>query len=152
MGVEMQLVIFWIVVFAAMVVIELVTLGLTTIWFAGGALVGLFVSMTDVSFPVQMLLFLAVSFVLLILVRPWARKRFNHGRVRTNVQGLIGQTAVVTEDIDNVQAKGSASVQGQEWMARNVCDEPIAKGTQVTIREVRGVKLIVEPSGGQTAE
>ena len=80
MGVEMQLVIFWIVVFAAMVVIELITLGLTTIWFAGGALVGLFVSMTDVSFPVQMLLFLAVSFVLLILVRPWARKRFNHGR------------------------------------------------------------------------
>ena len=72
MGVEMQLVIFWIVVFAAMVVIELITLGLTTIWFAGGALVGLFVSMTDVSFPVQMLLFLAVSFVLLILVRPWA--------------------------------------------------------------------------------
>lgn len=145
MGFQLQEPVFWLIIFAAMVVIELLTLGLTTIWFAGGALAALFVSMTEVRFPVQMLLFLAISFVLLVLVRPWARKHFNHDRVRTNVQSLIGQSAVVIEEINNVQAKGRVMVRGQEWTARSVNEtELIPKNTRVTIREISGVKLIVE--------
>ena len=153
MGIELQLPVFWIIIFAAMVVLELLTMGLTSIWFAGGALVALFVSMTDVRFPAQMLLFLAVSFVLLILVRPWAKKRFNHGRVRTNVQSLIGQSAIVIEDIDNIQAKGRVSVRGQEWAARSVNDaESIPKDTPVKIRDISGVKLIVETVGEESKD
>lgn len=145
MGFQLQEPVFWIIIFAAMVVIEMMTMGLTTIWFAGGALVALFVSMTEVRFAVQMLLFLAISFVLLVLVRPWARKHFNHGRVRTNVQSLIGQIAVVTEDIDNIQSKGTVVVLGQEWTARSVNEtELIPKNTRVKVREISGVKLIVE--------
>lgn len=145
MGFELQEPVFWIIVFAAMVVLELLTMGLTSIWFAGGALVALFVSMTEVRFTAQMLLFLAVSFILLILVRPWAKKHFNHDRVRTNVQSLIGQEAIVTEDIDNLQARGRVSVRGQEWSARSVNDgEALKKGTPVKIRDISGVKLMVE--------
>lgn len=148
MGIELQPPVIWLIVFAVMVVVELATMGLTTIWFAGGALVAMFVSLAHASAPVQIVLFVVVSFVLLILVRPWARKHFNHDRIRTNAQSLIGQSAIVIEDIDNMKAQGRVLVRGQEWAARNVNEtEPIAKDTQVEIKSISGVKLMVEAKG-----
>lgn len=135
----------WLLVFVVMVVVELASMGLTSIWFAGGALAALFVSLPDTPVQVQIVVFLIVSFFLLLLVRPWARKHFNHGREKTNVQSLIGQSAVVIEEIDNVHAKGRVLIRGQEWSARNVREtECIPVDTQVRVQEISGVKLIVE--------
>jgi len=135
----------WLLVFVVMVVVELVSMGLTSIWFAGGALAALFVSLPDTPIQAQIVVFLVVSFVLLLLVRPWARKHFNHEREKTNVQSLIGQSAVVMEEIDNVHAKGRVLIRGQEWSARNLAEtERIPVDTQVRVREISGVKLIVE--------
>ncbi len=137
--------IFWLILFLVMLVLEAVTLGLTSIWFAAGTLAAMLLSFTRAGFLVQVIVCIAISVVLLILVRPWARERFNRRRTRTNAQSLIDQDGVVMEEIDNLKAQGRATVNGQEWAARNVTeDETIPVGATVTVREIRGVRLIVE--------
>ncbi len=135
----------WLLLFIVMVVVELVSMGLTSIWFAGGALAALIVSLPGTGVQVQVVVFLIVSFVLLFLVRPWAKRHFNHGRVRTYAQSLTGETAVVIDEIDNVHAKRRVLIRGQEWSARSAGEpECIPVNTAVRVREISGVKLIVE--------
>ena len=135
----------WLVVFVALVGIEVGTMALTTIWFAGGALAAFFMALAGLSFQVQMTVFLAVSFVLLIFTRPLAVKYVNKGTVKTNVDGLVGKKARVLEEIDNGSGAGTAVLNGQEWTARAVRDDlVIHKGETVIVKEIRGVKLIVD--------
>lgn len=135
----------WLIFLAVFVVVEILTLGLTTIWFAGGALAAFFVSLADVSIYVQVIVFLLVSFALLSLVRPLAQKYFNKDREKTNAQTLIGATAVVMEPIDNLKARGRVIVRGQEWAARNVNErELLEKDAHVRVTAISGVKLMVE--------
>ena len=93
----------------------------------------------------QITLFLSVSVVLLLFTRPIAMKYFNRDRIKTNAESLIGKQAIVTEEVDNLMAAGTVSVDGQEWTARNVMDGvKLPRGTIVIIRAISGVKLIVE--------
>ena len=135
----------WLVVFVALVGIEVGTMALTTIWFAGGALAAFFMALAGLPFQVQMTVFLAVSFVLLIFTRPFAIKYVNKGTVKTNVDGLVGKKARVLEEIDNGSGSGTAVLNGQEWTARAVRDDlVIHKGETVIVKEIRGVKLMVD--------
>lgn len=136
--------IFWLVVIVVMAVIEIVTLGLTTIWFAGGALAAFLVSLLGASVLVQSILFIVVSVVLLSFTRPWAVEYFNKDRARTNADSLIGETGIVLQEIDNLKAQGMVSVRGQEWTARAADNTVISKETQVEIVEISGVKLLVK--------
>lgn len=145
MGFQLEPTIGWLIILIAMVLIEVFTLGLTTIWFAGGALAAFLISFTKVGIPGQAILFLIVSFVLLLLIRPLARTRFNGQRVRTNAESLIGQNGVVMEPIDNLKAQGRIIVHGQEWAARTVKEgEVLEKDTLVEVISISGVKLMVE--------
>ena len=92
----------------------------------------------------QAALFVLVSVVLLAATRPLAVKFFNKDRTKTNVDSLIGKTAVVIEGIDNLNQKGRVSVNGQEWMARAVDGMPIPQNAQVEIVDIIGVKLLVK--------
>ena len=95
---------------------------------------------------VQIVLFLVVSALLLFFTRPVAVKYFNKDRVRTNVESLIGQQAIVISEINNLQGIGQVTVNGQEWSARSTNEEAtIPVGTVVVIERVSGVKLIVTP-------
>ena len=105
--------IFWLAVLILMVVIEAITLGLTTIW-SGGALAAFIAALVGAGIVVQVVLFFVVSFALLLGTRPFAVKYFNHDRARTNLESLIGAQAVVLEEIDNLQATGRVQVNGQE--------------------------------------
>lgn len=137
---------YWLIAFIVLLIIEAITLGLTTIWFAGGALVSSVAAMLGASVPVQVILFFAVSLVLLFVTRPIAVRYFNKDRVKTNAESLIGARGIVTETISNLEAKGLVQVKGQEWTARTASDSIIIeRDTVVTVREIRGVKLIVEP-------
>lgn len=137
--------IFWLILLAVFIVVEILTLGLTTLWFAGGALAALLVSIADGNIFVQVIVFLLVSFILLSMVRPLAQKHFNQDRIKTNAQTLIGMTAIVIEPIDNLRAQGRVTVKGQEWAARNVKEgEVLEKDSHVRVTEIRGVKLMVE--------
>lgn len=136
--------IFWLVLLILCIGIEVLTLGLTTIWFAGGALVAIFASLLYAPIFVQVILFFLVSLLLLFFTRPIAVKYFNRDRVKTNVESMVGRQAIVTSEIDNLQAVGQVTVNGQEWSARSVDDKVrIPAGTVVTVAAISGVKLIV---------
>lgn len=136
--------IYWLLIFVVLLVIEIFTMGLTTIWFAGGALVAFAAGVLGLGLPVQVILFIVVSVVLFVGTRPLAMKYFNKEREKTNADSLIGKQAIVTEDIDTLQAKGRVEIQGQEWSARTVqSDGKVAAGTVVVVEEIQGVKLLV---------
>ena len=140
--------IIWLALFVVLIVFEAVTTGLFTIWFAGGALIALLVSLFLDMWVVQMVVFLIVSFLLLYFMRPVAMRKFNAKRLKTNVEDIAGREAKVTELIDNLNASGTAILNGLELSARSVEDSvTIPVGERVLVREVRGVKLIVEPIG-----
>jgi len=139
-------VITWLVILVVLVVIELLTMGLTTIWFAGGALIGAILALFDIPVSIQIIAALIVSMILMFFTRPIAVKHFNKDRVRTNVESLIGHVAVVIGEIDNLKAIGQVNVGGQEWTARSTDDSVIIKpGTVVEIVNISGVKLMVKP-------
>ena len=135
----------WLVLVAVLLVIEAVTVGLTTIWFAGGALVAAVASWLGAGEIVQWILFLAVSLVLLIFTRPVAVKYMNRKVSHTNADSLIGKKAVVIQEINNLAQTGQVKINDLEWMARTENDDSvIPEKTIVVIRELEGVKLIVE--------
>ena len=137
--------VYWMILFILLLVIELLTMGLTTIWFAGGALVAAIACYLGAGIAVQILLFLCVSALLLIFTRPLAVKYFNKDTVQTNANSLIGKKAVVIQDIDNLAQTGKVRINDIEWTARTAEDGlSISKDAVVKIKEIRGVKLIVE--------
>lgn len=133
----------WLIILATLILIEFVTLGLTTIWFAGGALLAFIVSLFYDNLFLEVVLFLVVSLVLLFFTRPIVKKYFNTTRVKTNYAAMIGKEALVTTTIDNISGTGLAIVNGQEWTARSVDNTVIEKGTKVIVEDISGVKLMV---------
>lgn len=136
--------IFWLIVFVVLLIVEIATMGLTTVWFAGGALVAFLAAYIGFGVVVQVLIFLIVSILLLVLTRPLAVKFFNQERQKTNAESLIGQKAVVKEEINTLQATGRVEVNGMEWSAKTEESEIIEADTIVMIKGIQGVKLIVE--------
>lgn len=142
---DLSMTVIWLAILVALVVIELLTMGLTTIWFAGGALVATIVSLFGAPLAVQIILFLVASGFLLYFTRPLAVKYFNKDRVRTNAESLVGRQAIVISEIDNLQGIGQVNVGGMEWSARTRVDGvKLPVGTVTTILAINGVKLIVE--------
>jgi Membrane protein implicated in regulation of membrane protease activity len=140
----MQEVIFWLVLLIICIGIEVATMGLTTIWFAGGALVAIFAAVVGAPIWLQAIIFIVVSLVLLFFTRPIAVKYFNKDRVKTNVESMVGRQAIVISEIDNLQGIGQVTVGGQEWSARSAEDQAkIAVGAVTVVVAISGVKLIV---------
>ena len=136
----------WMALVIIFLVVELVTVGLTTIWLAGGALIAFILAAVGAGFWLQLIAFFVVSFVLIYFTRPYAVKYFNPRRTRTNSEELIGEVVKVIGRIDNRAAEGKALVKGLEWSARAVSDDMIIeKDTLVKVVRIEGVKLIVEP-------
>ena len=139
-----ELMILWLVVLIISIVVEIISLGLTSIWFAGGAIVALIFAAFSLPLWLQIVVFLVVSIVLMVFTRPIAVKYFNKDRVRTNVESMIGRQGIVISEIDNLQGIGQVTVGGQEWTARSEDDKKhLAVGAVVEVVAVNGVKLIV---------
>lgn len=135
----------WLAAMIILIVIEIVTVGLTTIWFAIGALVAIIVSMLGGGLMLQIAVFLLVSLGMLIFTRPFAVKYINSNRTRTNYEGVIGKVVRITQEVDNIAGKGCAVVNGQEWTVRAVDEgSKIAAGSLAKVVDIKGVKLIVE--------
>lgn len=136
---------FWLITMILFIGFELATMGLTTTWFALGALVALAVAAVGGPIWLQVIVFFAVSLLALFCFRNIAKEHFNRNRVKTNADSLIGKKGIVTEDISNLYATGQVTVSGQEWTARCVDDAvTLEKGEMVVIRSISGVKLMVE--------
>lgn len=139
--------IIWIALIIIFAVVEIITVGLTSIWFAGGAAVALILNLLGCNEVVQVVAFLLVSIVLLCFTRPWAMKYVKPRLVRTNYEEAIGQNVCLTEAVDNQKGTGTAVLKGQEWTARAAVDgETFEAGEIVSVKEIRGVTLYVVAS------
>lgn len=135
----------WLMAFVIFLVIEAASMALTTIWFAGGSLVGLVLCILGAGTKLQLAAFVAVSFLLLFLTRPMALQYVNRHIKKTNVDGIAGKQAKITEDVDNEAGTGAAVLNGQDWTARSAKEGiRIPAGTLVRVVSVKGVKLMVE--------
>ena len=137
--------IFWLILTVILAVSEILTLGLTTIWFALGALAAFLACILGASLPLQIVVFIIFSVIALLLVRPVSLKLLKGKIVKTNIDALIGRKVNVSKEIDNIKETGNVVLDGTTWNARNVVDEEtIATGETVTIEKVEGNKLIVK--------
>ena len=141
----MEPVYFWLITMILFIGFELATMGLTTMWFALGALAALAVAAVGGPVGLQVIVFFAVSLLALFCFRNLAKDHFNRNRIKTNADSLIGRKGIVTEEISNIYGTGQVTVAGQEWTARSVDDSvTLEKGEMVVIRSISGVKLMVE--------
>lgn len=136
--------IFWLAAFIVFAIGEAVTVGLVSVWFAVGALAALFATALGAGLWLQITVFLGVSALALALFKPLSSKFLKPRVSATNADRVIGSAALVTETIDNTQAKGQVKVNGQVWSARSAQDTVIPAGTDVKVLRIEGVKVIVE--------
>lgn len=135
----------WLSLFIILLIIELFTVGLTTIWFAIGSLAAMAANTLGASFTIQLIVFLAVSVLLLIFTRPWAARHLNKNRLKTNYESKIGEIIKITERVDNLRQTGKSIVDGQEWTVRSQANNVILEKDELAkVIAVSGVKLIVE--------
>ena len=135
---------YWLLIFVVLLVVEILTMGLTTIWFAGGALAALIAAALSAPVWLQVVVFFVVSAGLLALFRPFARKFVNSKGTATNVDANIGKTAVVIEPIDNLRGTGRVMIGSVDWTARSTDGSVIEKDALVRVLRIEGVKVCVE--------
>ena len=140
----------WVVLMVVFLVVEAATAGLTCIWFAIGSLAALIAALFDAQLWLQIVWFLVISFVTLYFTRPLVKKYVNSRSQPTNADMVIGKEALVTEDIDNVEATGAVSEGGKVWTARSADGVRIKSGDVGSVLRIEGVKLIVEPVPAQS--
>lgn len=134
---------FWVAVTIICVVIESLTLALTTIWFGISAFLMVFLAFTPLPFPAQLFIFVAVALVLLIFTRPVVKQKLSQKKIVTNYERIIGQIAVVTKKITALD-KGYVKINGMEWIAAVRQDIVLEEGSKCIIEEIAGVTAYVK--------
>ncbi len=141
----MQMSVFWLIALIVFGVVEAATVGLASIWFAAGALAALISSGLGAPLWIQVVLFLVISFLTLLLIRPLAQRYLIPKQQATNADRVIGAQAVVEEEIDNRMGRGLVSVAGSMWTARSENGQIIPTGVLVRVLRIEGVKVFVLP-------
>ncbi len=140
-----RLLILWIAAAVVFAVIEAATAQILTIWFCIGSIGAIIAYALGASLTVQIVVFVAVSLLTLVIARPYLR-RFTRTKVQpTNLDMCIGQQALVTERISNLDGTGQAKIRGTVWTARSSDGAVIEPGALVKVLSIEGVKLIVAP-------
>ena len=134
---------YWLIAVIVLTLVELATYQLVSIWLAGGALVGMIACVLGARGEIQLIAAIVAAAVLLAGTRPFVKKMLDSKKQPTNVDSLIGKTAVVVTKIDNTAGKGQVKVDGSYWTARSSDNEPIYEGDVAVIEKIEGVKLIV---------
>lgn len=137
--------ILWLVLMVVFLVAEAATVALVSMWFAVGSLGALVANLLNAPFWAQLLVFLVVSGALLAGLRPFVKKFIKPKVTATNSDSVIGTAGYVTEDIDNLSARGQVKLGGMFWSARSTSGDPICKDTKITVDRIEGVKVFVTP-------
>lgn len=133
----------WVAVTVICIVVESLTLSLTTIWFGISAFVMVFIAFTPIPFIAQVFIFVVMSLILLIFTRPILKKKLTKKTIATNYERIIGQVAVVTRKITALD-KGAIKINGMEWTAAVKEDVVLEEGSKCTIEEIAGVTAYVK--------
>lgn len=136
----------WLIIAGVCFIIEIMTVGFLIFWFAIGALLAMIVSLFTDNIIIQTSLFVISSTILIFATKPFVKKfAKNKNTIQTNVYSTVGKTGIVTKDIDSIQSLGQVKVGGEVWSAVGLNDINIPQGTEVEIKEIKGVKAIVTP-------
>ena len=135
----------WLGIAIALMVVEMMTVGLLTIWFAIGALIAMVLAFCGAGTAWQITIFLVSSAILLVLTRPLVKKYINNKHVKTNVDAIVGMKGRVVEAINGIEGTGAVLVDGKTWSAKAENDTTVIPVDKiVTVQEVSGVKLLVK--------
>ncbi len=134
----------WIILLVLFCIAEGLTAGLVSIWFVCGSLGALAVSLLKGSVALQIAVFVVITLVTMLLIRPLARKVFTPKHQPTNADRILGQEAAVTVPIDPIEGTGQVKLDGKVWTARSLDGSPIPEGARVVVRRIEGVKVLVE--------
>ncbi len=142
----MMSMIIWGILFFALIIIESATAQLVSIWFALGSLAAFITTLCVDSFLIEFAVFVFVSLLFLIVTRPLLKKFIKKKPEPTNLDGIIGQEAIVIEEIDNLHNQGRIMHNGLSWNARTQTDETaiIAKNSKVLITKIQGCTAFVK--------
>ena len=136
----------WLIIAGACLIAEMVTVGFLIFWFAIGALITMIVSFFIDNVIIQTTIFIISSTILIFATKPFVKKFTNSTPdIKTNAYSIIDKTAIVTQDINSIDGTGQIKVGGEIWSAVGENDSNIPKGTEVKIKEIKGVKAIVAP-------
>lgn len=135
----------WLIALIVFLIVEALTVGLVSIWFAAGSLVALLVSLAVDNIWVQFAVFFVVSAVCLLALRPLRQKYLKKDYQPTNADRAVGSIGVVTEPIDNLNATGAVQLEGKVWTARSVDGSLIPVDAKVKVKRIEGVKVLVRP-------
>ncbi len=133
----------WIIVFAVMIIWEIVSLGLTSIWFCGGAIAAAIAGFMGANIYIQIVLFIAVSTVLLLAIRPIAKKKLITTAAPTNIDRNIGKKVKILETVDPAEGTGLIKIGDVEWKAVSESGKTIAKDSFAEIVSIEGTKVYV---------
>lgn len=136
----------WLITAGVCLIIEIMTVGFLIFWFAIGALLAMVVSFFTNNVIMQTSVFVISSTILIFATKPFVKKFANNkNAIQTNVYSTVGKIGIVTKDIDSLQSLGQVKVGGEIWSAIGLDDMNIPQGTEVEIKEIKGVKAIVAP-------
>ena len=133
--------IFWLVLVIVLSFVEIATVSLVSIWFVASGIVAMILSFFIEDTAIITTIFILLGIFLLVISRPIVNKLRSKDNEKTNLDRIIGETAIVTEDIKKNEV-GEVKVDGKRWSA--ISKEKCLKGDTVKILKIDGVKLIVE--------
>lgn len=137
----------WLIIAGVCFIIEMATVGFFIFWFGVGALISMVVS---IFFPgnilLQAIVFIISSVILLFLTKPLVNKFTKKDKkIETNAYSIIGKKGIVVQDINPTFGVGQIKVAGEVWSAKTTDESTIKKGTQIEVKQIDGVKAVVEP-------
>ncbi len=124
-------------------VLEVVSLDLVLIMFAGGAVVGAVLSLMGAALWVQVLGFSATSALLLVALRPFLLRHLRDRvpLVETNAAAHVGRLAVVVAEVS--ERGGRVKLSGEVWTARTENDEVLGVGAEAQVVRIAGATAVV---------
>ncbi|MEA4911661.1 MAG: NfeD family protein [Oscillospiraceae bacterium] len=134
----------WLALLVGFIILEAATAQLVALWFIIGTAGGFLMALLHISFVWQVVVFVALSIISLLILRPMVKDKITTKAVPTNADMVIGRVAVITEDVDNDLGKGRAEANGLTWSARSLDGAVLKKGTKASVYAIDGVKLILK--------
>ncbi|PKM89170.1 MAG: hypothetical protein CVU85_02975 [Firmicutes bacterium HGW-Firmicutes-10] len=134
----------WVIILVGTLIVEVVTFGnLISVWFSIGAIAAYFAFLLGLGFPVQLTVFVVVSILSLLAVRPLASNYFRGNIVATNADRIIGQHTTLVKAVKSNEW-GEVNVYGTVWSVAELNNRPLDIGTEVEVVAIEGAKLIVK--------
>lgn len=134
----------WLALLVVALVAEAATMSLVSIWFVPGLLVAMILAFFGVDIVIQAIVFAVLTVISFFVFFKFIKCKTKNRIAKTNLDAVVGMEALVTEAIDNINARGAVKVYGKEWSARSADGEPVPAGTTVVVERIEGVKLIVK--------